>query len=216
MKKLLLAITVLLALTTQAALADFATGKTAYDRKDWPRAIMLLRPLAEQGDPAAQVLLGNMYVHGYGVKRDPAEAYGLYRRAAIGGNAEAMVVTGAMLQEGIGITADVHQALGWYRRAAESGHPAGAMFYGLYLIRGSNSRDGNNILPNHADAYKWLRLSAKASKDEKSREAATTIADELAKSLDRDIIAKADAEVADFKPLSGDALGPIPAPTTTP
>lgn len=214
MKKTLFAVLMAAFLTATPALADFAGGKTAYDRKDWPRAIMLLRPLAEQGDARAQVLLGNMYVQGYGVRRDSTQAYGLYRRAAIAGNAEAMVVTGAMLQQGIGTTADVHQALEWYHRAAKSGHPAGAMFYGLYMIRGSSSPDGRNILPDHASAYKWLRLAEKNATDDKTRTTAGTVATEIGKSLNVDTVSKADAEVADFKPVAAEDLGPAPGTAT--
>lgn len=218
MKKFLIIAATLagLLLAPALALADFATGKEAYDRRDWARAIMLLRPMAEQGDDRALLLLGNMYAQGYGVTRNAGEAYMLYRRAALAGNAEAMVVTGAMLQQGLGVTANVNDAFAWYGRAAESGNGGGALFYGLYLLRGNNSPDGNNILPDHPASYKWLRLSAKNSKDVKMADTAGKVADELAKTLDAEVLTKMDAEVAAWQPKTLAELGPAPGQTVNP
>lgn len=192
------------------ARADFAGGKAAYDRKDWPQAILQLRPLSEQGDAKASFLLANMYMQGYGVKKDTEQAFTLYRRAAVAGNAEAMVVVAALLQQGIGTGADINQAFAWYHRAALMGQPAGAFFYGLYLYRGNHGSDGRDIEPDHVQSYKWLRIAARQSKDAKIRDAATKMADANAKELKPEDVAKIDAEVAAFAPVSGDALGPLP------
>jgi TPR repeat protein len=192
------------------ALADFDAGKKAYDRADWARAIMALRPLAEQGDARALVLMGNMYAQGYGVRRDEAEAYGLYHRAALLGNAEAMVVTGAMLQQGLGTAADVHQAVAWYGRAAEMGHAPGALFYGLYLMRGNNSPDGRHILPDHPAAYKWLRIAEKTAREDKLRDSAAKVADALARTLDNDAREDGDKAAENFKAKMAEELGPAP------
>src|SRR5512137_496566 len=54
----------------------------AYQRGDYATALRLFRPLAEQGDAAAQNYLGIMYATGRGVPRDDAEAVRWYRKAA--------------------------------------------------------------------------------------------------------------------------------------
>lgn len=193
------------------AFADFAAGKAAYDTKKWESAIVNLRPLAESGDARAMVLLGNMYAQGYGVTRNEIEAYNLYRRAALAGNSEAMVVTGAMLQQGLGTPTNVADAIAWYKRAAQTGQAGGAFFYGLYLFRGNNTNDPDkNIVPDPAQAYLWMRICEKISKDPKMKDTAGKISAEIAKQLKPAERESADAAVAAWKPTPASQLGPAP------
>jgi len=48
----------------------YEDGASAYKRGDYVTALLLWRPLAEQGDAKAQFNLGVMYVRGAGVPRD--------------------------------------------------------------------------------------------------------------------------------------------------
>ena len=57
-----------------AASQDFDAGVRALDAGDYATALQEWRPLAEQGDAAAQYNLGLMYHHGDGVTQDHAEA----------------------------------------------------------------------------------------------------------------------------------------------
>jgi TPR repeat protein len=66
-------------------------GMAAYNRGDYMPAIRLFRPLAEQGNPKAQSLLGVMYRKGEGVARNSARAFIWFRRAAAHGDAGAKV-----------------------------------------------------------------------------------------------------------------------------
>lgn len=193
-----------------AATDRFTAGKTAYDKKDWPAAIMALRPLAEQGDARAMVLLGNMYTHGYGVARDLTTAFSLYRRAAVAGNGEAMMVTGAMLQQGMGTSTNMPAALAWYERAARTGQQSGALFAGLLLYRGNNTGDANTLLPDPARAYQWLMIAARTGTDENVKKAAQTMADAIGKDLPADTRSEMDAAAAAFAPVSAADLGPAP------
>lgn len=214
MTRLLLIASVLVLCLATPAHADFAAGKAAYDTKKWEQAVLNLRPLAEQGDARAMVLLGNMYAQGYGVRKSDKDAYKLYHRAALAGNSEAMVVTGAMLQQGMGVDMDVQQAVQWYERAAETGQPGGAFFYALYLFRGSNANDAEkNILPNPPLSYRWMRICEKISKDQKMKKAAGQLADEIAKQLKPDERKAADEAVASWKAKTVADLGPAPGVT---
>src|ERR1700755_867706 len=56
--------------------------QAAMDKKDYATAVKLLRPLADQGDPQAQGLLGGLYAEGLGTKKNPVEAVTLWRKAA--------------------------------------------------------------------------------------------------------------------------------------
>jgi hypothetical protein len=64
-------------------------GMAAYNRGDYMPAIRLLRPLAEQGNPKAQSLLGVMYRKGEGVARNSVRAFVWSSRAAARGDARA-------------------------------------------------------------------------------------------------------------------------------
>ena len=64
-------------------------GMVAYNRGDYLPAIRLFRPLAEQGNPKAQSVLGKMYRKGQGVARNPAQAFMWFSLAARRGDARA-------------------------------------------------------------------------------------------------------------------------------
>jgi TPR repeat protein len=64
-------------------------GMVAYNRGDYMPAIRLFRPLAEQGNPKAQSLLGVMYRKGEGVARNSVRAFLWFSRAAAHGDARA-------------------------------------------------------------------------------------------------------------------------------
>ena len=46
---------------------QFEDGLAAHERGDYATTLRLLKPLAEQGNASAQVILGLMYAHGRGV-----------------------------------------------------------------------------------------------------------------------------------------------------
>ena len=64
-------------------------GMAAYNRGDYVPAIRLFRPLAEQGNPKAQGVLGAMYRKGQGVARNSAKAFMWFSLAARRGDARA-------------------------------------------------------------------------------------------------------------------------------
>src|SRR6202008_1547945 len=49
-------------------------GMLAFEEKDFLEAFAKLKPLADQGDPAAQIRLADMYAGGLGIPRNPGEA----------------------------------------------------------------------------------------------------------------------------------------------
>src|SRR5512134_1902679 len=75
-----------LLITGQAIAGYFEDAVKAYERGEYKTAYQLLKPLAEQGNSNAQVMLGFMYDQGRGVPRDYAEMEKWYRRAAKQGN----------------------------------------------------------------------------------------------------------------------------------
>ena len=154
MKKLLFT---LLFLTLGTAWGGaFEDGLAASERKDYATAIKLWRPLAEQGNAAAQYNIGLMYANGQGVLQDYKEAVRLYRLAAEHGYATAQYNLGVRYNIGQGVTQDYKEAVKWHRLAAAQGDVdaqtnLGAMYY-----------NGHGVLQDYARAHMWYNLASAA------------------------------------------------------
>jgi TPR repeat protein len=72
-----------------AVAGPWEDGMAAYNRGDYTPAIRLFRPLAEQGNPKAQSVLGVMFRKGEGVPRNPVRAHMWFGFAAARGDAKA-------------------------------------------------------------------------------------------------------------------------------
>jgi hypothetical protein len=104
------------------ARAAFSDGASAYNARNYSRALKEIIPLAKAGHADAQHLLGLMYYMGRGVARDYKQAMLWHRKAADQGKPDAEYVVGAMYYTGNAVDADPRQAVVWFRRAAEKGH----------------------------------------------------------------------------------------------
>jgi hypothetical protein len=67
----------------------FEQAAKAFKQGNFSAALAGFQPLAEQGQAAAQVVLGLMYAEGSGVPKDPETAYTWWLKAAAQGNADA-------------------------------------------------------------------------------------------------------------------------------
>ena len=90
----------------------------AFDRSNYATSLKVWLPLAEQGEPAAQTYVGEIFEKGLGVSPDYAAAAVWYRRAAEKGYSRAAINLGSLYERGLGVATDKTQALNWYRRAA--------------------------------------------------------------------------------------------------
>ncbi len=81
-----------------------------------------LRKRGEGGDRAAQLDLGNRYLHGVGVERDVVEAREWYTQAAERGEGLAAYELGLIYEKGLGVKADKRQAARWFAAGAKVGH----------------------------------------------------------------------------------------------
>ena len=93
---------------------QYEDALAAFTRADYPRTLELVQPLAEQGDPRAQSLLGVMYDFGSGVPKNSAKATELYTESAMRGFAEAQFYLGQRSK-------DPAEAAAWYLKAAQQG-----------------------------------------------------------------------------------------------
>ena len=144
------AFAVLLVVLAAPAWADWDEGVAAYDRGDYATALREWRPLAMQGNAAAQYNLGLMYSKGRGVPQDHAEAVRWYRKAAVQGYAAAQFNLALMYDNGRGVTQDYVEAAKWYRKAADQGDAVAQNNLGVMYERGQGVRQ------DHAEAVKWL------------------------------------------------------------
>jgi hypothetical protein len=90
----------------------------AFDRATYATALKVWLPLAQQGDPAAQTYVGEIFEKGLGVVPDYGAAAEWYRRAAQQNYSRAAINLANLYEQGLGVPQDGKQALNWYRRAA--------------------------------------------------------------------------------------------------
>lgn len=104
---------------TDCAHADpLARANSAFTRGDYVQAVNVLTPLALQGSPGAQALLGYMFEHGYGAPQAYVAAADLYTQASIQGNPFGQAMLGLMYDKGHGVPQDFVLAYKWLNLAA--------------------------------------------------------------------------------------------------
>ena len=113
-----------------------------------------IREAAENGDPSAQFVVGNMFVLGDGVSRDIVEASKWYHKSAEQGDVRAQFSLARMYDSGEGISRDFREAAKWYRKAAEQGNSEAQSGLGILYQRGFGVRKDS------AEAAKWIRMAA--------------------------------------------------------
>ena len=117
------------------------TGDAALDAAqagDFEKALSIWRPLAEQGNAAAQFNLGLMYEKGDGVPKDEQLAAKWYFKAALQGHTGAQLNLGTLYDEGKGVPEDNRKAAQWYNQAAKEGESAATTNLDLMKIHGED------------------------------------------------------------------------------
>jgi uncharacterized protein len=137
------------------AWADYDSGYKAYKKGDYGTALEELLPLAKQGDPKAQRVIGAMYADGLGVDQDYAAAAKWYQLAVDQNYAPAMADLGDLYFYGNGVGQNQATAIKWYRRGAERGDPEAEYDYGLIFHDGSAGQK-----QNFDAAMKWFLRAA--------------------------------------------------------
>ncbi len=158
MKRLALAVVMLVALTTPMLAQDdvpaFSEGLAAYERGDYATALRVFKAHAGLGDADAQFNLGTMYEDGEGTPQDHTEAVKWYLLAAEQGHANAQFNLGLKYYYGEDGPQDHAEAVKWYRLAAEQGL-ADAQFN-----LGTMYEYGDGVPQDYAWAHLWYDLAA--------------------------------------------------------
>lgn len=122
--KALFAACAVLALTAAQALAgDYEKGVSAFRRGDYAEARVLLKPLAQDGDPYAQFAIAVMYDDGLGLPQNFGRALSWYGKAAQAGLVDAQYMAGRFHGGGRGVKQSPPLAFFWFDLAAAGGHP---------------------------------------------------------------------------------------------
>lgn len=117
-------------------------------------AIAQLRPLAFDGDPQAQLLLGQLLVNGVGATRDLHGALRWFKAAAQAQIPLAMNMVGRCYEYGLGTGVDYMAAARWYYRAA-SFDCDWAIYNYAHLLA-----NGRGVEKDQVAALAWFRLAA--------------------------------------------------------
>ena len=135
--------------------AQASAGMSAYYAGDYGTALRLLKPIAEQGDPRTETLLGFMYqLGGRGLTQDFEEAAKWYRLATAQGDPLAEYNLAFMYEHGNGVAQDYRTALDLYRKSAEQGNPMAQVNIAVLY------KNGNGVAQDYAEAIRWYRLAA--------------------------------------------------------
>lgn len=118
------------------AAPSFEDARTAYARGDVAGAVKMFRELAEQGNPHAQAVLGDLYMNGQGVPKDVDTAIQWYRKSAEQGFPGGQVNLGVCYEKGLGVKKDLAEALRWYRKAADQNFADAQRFVGDMYAKG--------------------------------------------------------------------------------
>jgi hypothetical protein len=108
--------------TKDSVSADIQASEDAYEAGDYEAAFILIKLLAEQGDPWAQYKIGQMYDEGKGVTQDYKEAVKWYRLAAEQGDTSAQYNLGNRYVKGQGVIKDIVISHMWFNISASNGH----------------------------------------------------------------------------------------------
>jgi TPR repeat protein len=168
-------------------------GRAAYESGDYAAAMSYWRPLADQGNAAAQTGLGVMYNKGEGVPQDYAQALIWTRKAAEQGDAVAQNNLGVMYRDGQGVSQDYAQAVIWYRKAADQGDAAGQNnLGGMYY-------EGLSVPQDYVSAHIWFDLAASRASDADTRDLAIENRDAVAAKMTPAQIAEAQRMAREWK-----------------
>lgn len=155
-----IALVLAFALLTSPAQADLAKGLDAVMAGHWSAALAEFKPLANKGDPDAQVNLGNLYMRGLGVEQDYGTALSWYEKAAHQGHPTGQSKLAVMLYYGLGVKENHAEAAQWFLKAAERGDPSAAMVIAELYDK------GDGMPASKINAYVWFSIAADLGKED--------------------------------------------------
>ncbi|WP_368199105.1 tetratricopeptide repeat protein [Aeromonas sp. R7-4] len=129
---------------------ELAAANRAWRSGHFDEATRIWQPLADQGEPRAQALMGWSHEVGQGSEQDMLQAISLYRQSAEAGDAFGQYRLAEVYLRGAGVTRDLREAFHWMERAARNGDVPAMLKVGVLHLMGANGR------VDLAEAKQWL------------------------------------------------------------
>lgn len=174
--------------------ADFEAGQLAYQARDFETAYKELLPLAEEGNPDAQLFIGNMYSDGFHVEQNHETALLWYEKAAAQGNITAQIATGTSYLEGLGTEKNPEKAVGWFQRAADQNNDLAQVLLGLLY------HEGKGVDKDVVEAYKWFLIASRHTSATEWTRLGDGLVQEIKKRLKPEEVLQAEARASQWKP----------------
>ena len=128
---------------------------TAYKIGNYQKTLRLIEPLAGNGNPRAQVMLGRCYENGLGVRQDLGVAAQWFQLAAEQNDSEAQVLLAYCYEVGAGVPKDPQQVMNLMTRAAESGNAEAQFNLALNYSQGLYGAP-----KNEQESFRWASQAA--------------------------------------------------------
>lgn len=128
---------------------------TAYNIGNYKKTIQLVTPLASNGNPRAQVILGRCYENGLGVEQDMAVAAQWFQLAAEQNYSEAQVLLAYCYEVGAGVPRNGREVMNLMTRAAEQGNAEAQFNLALNYSQGLYGAP-----KNESESFRWASLAA--------------------------------------------------------
>lgn len=146
---------ILIEMAEKNEFAQMTLGVVCEKNKEYKQAIVWFTKAGEQGNGEAWYTIGNFYMEGLGVDRDPKKGFEYWLRGADYGDVNAMTMVGNIYSGGFGIVdIDVYKAFKYYKMSAELGCSTGQFHLGECYQKGIGV--GKNL----TEAKKWFQRSA--------------------------------------------------------
>ena len=117
-------------------------------------AFPLMEEVAERGHPRAIYLTGFMLLKGYGVEKNPYQAYKWMKEAALNNSARAQRTLAVMYLQGTGVRQNKEEAFKWMQRAANNNSYHAQLDLGIMYFEGTGTEK------SFYSGYKWIKKSA--------------------------------------------------------
>ena len=118
------------------------------------QAVELLMKAAEHGNCSAAFTLGQLYLSGATLPRDPVAAFQWLERAALGENQYAQYRLGKLLLQGGDVPKDADGAVRWLKASAEQGNQYAQYALGKLLLL------GEDVPEDRKAARQWFQKAA--------------------------------------------------------
>jgi TPR repeat protein len=118
-------------------------------------ALYWLQKAAANRVAEANAKIAVLYLNGWGVEKNEAQALRYFLAAANAGDVPSQYVAGVFTRNGTGTPADLAGALQWFQKAAANGEPRAQNELGLMY------QSGRGVTADQVEAAKWFRLAAK-------------------------------------------------------